>query len=409
MESLTAAQARSVALWRQGLLGETPKAGTATTQRRRVHDMVRHLGAVQLDTISTLARTHELVAYARYGAMERTNIEAGYWNGDSSFEYWSHAACILPMESWPLFAFRRRHYISRRQHWHLVKESGLKRVLKHLKAEGPVTTSDLGGAKSSSMWWDWSDSKIAVEWLLSIGTVVCTQRSGWRRVYDLAERAIPVELREQPGWRTTGGVLGPSDAECMTALVAQSLDVMGVGTLDDIADVHRLGKTPTKRVLADMGVEQVRVEGWDQPAYLSAAARTWLTRGARTTSPAASRTTLLSPFDSLIWHRPRTERLFGLAHRLEAYTPAHKRVHGYFAMPVLHRGELVARVDPARDKASSAVVLRARRVTLEDTRVSTIAGTAAALREAATWVKADSIEVDDVRPSSVRRALIKAI
>jgi len=409
MESLTAAQARSVALWRQGLLGETPKAGTATTQRRRVHDMVRHLGAVQLDTISTLARTHELVAYARYGAMERTNIEAGYWNGDSSFEYWSHAACILPMESWPLFAFRRRHYISRRQHWHLVKESGLKRVLTHLKAEGPVTTSDLGGAKSSSMWWDWSDSKIAVEWLLSIGTVVCTQRSGWRRVYDLAERAIPVELREQPGWRTTGGVLGPSDAECMTALVAQSLDVMGVGTLDDIADVHRLGKTPTKRVLADMGVEQVRVEGWDQPAYLSAAARTWLTRGARTTSPAASRTTLLSPFDSLIWHRPRTERLFGLAHRLEAYTPAHKRVHGYFAMPVLHRGELVARVDPARDKASSAVVLRARRVTLEDTRASTIAGTAAALREAATWVKADSIEVDDVRPSSVRRALIEAI
>ena len=409
MESLTAAQARSVALWRQGLLGETPKAGTATTQRRRVHDMVRHLGAVQLDTISTLARTHELVAYARYGAMERTNIEAGYWNGDSSFEYWSHAACILPMESWPLFAFRRRHYISRRQHWHLVKESGLKRVLTHLKAEGPVTTSDLGGAKSSSMWWDWSDSKIAVEWLLSIGMVVCTQRSGWRRVYDLAERAIPVELREQPGWRTTGGVLGPSDAECMTALVAQSLDVMGVGTLDDIADVHRLGKTPTKRVLADMGVEQVRVEGWDQPAYLSAAARTWLTRGARTTSPAASRTTLLSPFDSLIWHRPRTERLFGLAHRLEAYTPAHKRVHGYFAMPVLHRGELVARVDPARDKASSAVVLRARRVTLEDTRASTIAGTAAALREAATWVKADSIEVDDVRPSSVRRALIKAI
>jgi len=409
VESLTAAQARSVALWRQGLLGETPKVGTAATQSRRVHDMVRHLGAVQLDTISTLARTHELVAYARYGAIARSSIEAGYWNGDSSFEYWSHAACILPMESWPHFAFRRRHYISRRQHWHLVKDSGLKRVLKHLKAEGPVTTSDLGGAKSSSMWWDWSDSKIAVEWLLSIGTVVCTQRTGWRRVYDLAERAIPVELREQTGWRTTGGVLGPSDAECMTALVTQSLDVMGIGTLDDIADVHRLGKTPTKRVLADLGVEQVLVEGWDQPAYLSAAARTWLTRGARTTSPAASRTTLLSPFDSLIWHRPRTERLFDMEHRLEAYTPAHKRVHGYFAMPVLHRGELVARVDPARDKASGAVVLRAKRVTFEDSRASAIAGTAAALREAATWVKADSIEVDDVRPASARRALASAI
>ena len=371
--------------------------------------MVRHLGAVQLDTISTLARTHELVAYARYGAIARSQIEAGYWDGDSSFEYWSHAACILPMEAWPLFAFRRRHYISRRHHWHLVKDSSLKRVLKHLKAEGPVTTSDLGGAKTSSMWWDWSDSKIAVEWLLSIGSVVCTKRTGWRRVYDLTERAIPLELRDQPGWRTTGGVLGPSDADCMTALVAQSLDVMGVGTLDDIADVHRLGKTPTKRVLADIGAEQVQVEGWDQPAYLSAAARGWLSRGARATSPAASRTTLLSPFDSLIWHRPRTERLFGMEHRLEAYTPAAKRVHGYFAMPVLHRGELVARVDPARDATAEGVVLRARRVTFEDTRTSSIAGTAAALREAATWVSAESIAVDDVRPASARRSLLAAL
>ena len=409
MDSLTAAQARSVALWRQGLLGEAPKPGTSATQRRRVFDMVRHLGAVQLDTISTLARTHELVAYARFGAIARPNIEAGYWDGDSSFEYWSHAACILPMESWPLFSFRRRHYISRRQHWHEVQDSALKRVIKHLKAEGPVTTSDLGGAKSSSMWWDWSDSKIAVEWLLSIGSVVCTQRTGWRRVYDLAERAIPDDLRVQPGWRTTGGVLGPSDSECMTSLVSQSLDVMGVGTLDDIADVHRLGKTPTKKVLANLGVEEVHVDGWDQPAYLSETARTWLARGARTSSAAASRTTLLSPFESLIWHRPRTERLFGMEHRLEAYTPAAKRVHGYFAMPVLHRGELVARVDPARDTTKGSVVLRARRITLEDTRASTIAGTAAALREAATWVKADGVTVDDVHPSAARRALVKAL
>lgn len=409
MESLTAAQARSVALWRQGLLGEAPKPGAGPVQRRRVHDMVRHLGAVQLDTISTLARTHELVAYARFGPIARSNIEAGYWNGDSSFEYWSHAACILPMESWPLFSFRRRHYISRRQHWHEVQDSALKRVIKHLKAEGPVTTTDLGGAKSSSMWWDWSDSKIAVEWLLSVGTVVCTQRTGWRRVYDLAERAIPEELRVQSGWRTIGEVLGPSDTECITALVSQSLDVMGIGTLDDIADVHRLGKTPTKKVLADLGTEQVQVEGWYQPSYLSHAARTWLARGARTSSAAASRTTLLSPFDSLIWHRPRTERLFGMEHRLEAYTPAAKRVHGYFAMPVLHRGELVARVDPARDTTKGSVVLRARRITLEDTRASTIAGTAAALREAATWVNAQSVAIDEVQPASARRVLVKAI
>lgn len=409
MEALSATQARSVVLWRQGLLGEAPALGTAATQQRRVHDMVRHLGAVQLDTISTLARTHELVAYARLGAVARSSIEAGYWNGDSSFEYWSHAACILPVESWPLFSFRRRHFISRRRHWHEVQDASVTRVLKRMKAEGPITTRDLGGAKTSSMWWDWSDAKIAVEWLLNIGTVVCTQRTGWRRVYDLAERAIPHELRSHQGWRTTGGVLGPSDAECLRALVAQSLDVMGVGTLDDIADVHRLHKTPTRRLLADLGVEQVQVEGWAQPAYLSPAARTWLSRGARTPSPTGSRTTLLSPFDSLIWHRPRTQRLFGMEHRLEAYTPAPKRVHGYFAMPVLHRGALVARVDPARDATAEGVVLRARRVTMEDTGPQAIAGTAAALREAGAWVGAVGVEVDEVRPTSVRRTLVKAL
>ena len=209
-----------------------------------------------------------------------------------------------------------------------------------------------------------------------------------------------------------GTVAGIGDVTEQTHQVCRNLKAaveQAGGTLDDIADVHRLGKTPTKKVLANLGVEEVHVDGWDQPAYLSETARTWLARGARTSSAAASRTTLLSPFDSLIWHRPRTERLFGMEHRLEAYTPAAKRVHGYFAMPVLHRGELVARVDPARDTTKGSVVLRARRITLEDTRASTIAGTAAALREAATWVKADGVTVDDVHPSAARRALVKAL
>ena len=401
MLEVSAADARRIALWRQGLLGAVPKPGRPAAQEARVRAMLDELGAVQLDTISVLARSHELIAYARLGAVSRDAIEAAYWSGDTAFEYWSHAACILPMDTWPLFSFRRRHYVSRRSHWHEVDDAAVRRVVRRLRTDGPITTRELGGAKTSSEWWDWSESKIAVEWLLSIGTVVCTQRTGWRRVYDLAERAIPEELRRSPGWRTTGGVLGPSDADCLRALVARSVDVMGIGTLDDIADVHRLAKAQVRGILRELEVPQVRVEGWTEGAYLSTAASAWLNRGGK----AASRTTLLSPFDSLVWHRPRTERLFGMTHRLEAYTPSHKRVHGYFAMPVLHRGRLVGRVDPKREGRT----LVARRVTLEETGADAVDGTAAALVEAARWVGCDDVRIDVSVPRSQRLRLQRAV
>lgn len=400
--SITSDQARRIALWRQGLLGSVPRAGSSAKQECRVHDMLRSLGAVQLDTISVLARTHELVAYARFGALNRGAIEAAYWNGDSSFEYWSHAACLLPVESWPLFAFRRRHYARRGIRWHEVAPKSIDGVLARLRSDGPLTTKDIGGAKASGYWWDWSDSKIAIEYLLDTGVVVCTSRVGWRRVYDLAERVIPTSLRTQRGWCDDEGIVGPSDEECIRALVQAGADVMGVGTADDIADVHRISKVDVRRHAAELGLESVKVSGWKDPAFATPEALEWLSSGAK----ARSRTTLLSPFDSIIWHRPRTQRLFGMHHRLEAYTPASKRVHGYFAMPVLHRGELVARVDPKRE----GTVLVASRVTLEEGSVSNAAqGVAAALIEAAGWVGCGDIRIDAVVPSSAAREVRAAL
>lgn len=400
--SITADQARRIALWRQGLLGTPPRPGMPAGQERRVHDMVRSLGAVQLDTISVLARTHELVAYARFGAVERSAIEAAYWNGDSSFEYWSHAACILPVESWPLFAFRRRHYARRGIRWHEVTKSSLDSVLARLRSDGPLTTKDIGGAKASGYWWDWSDSKIAMEYLLDVGLVVCTTRVGWRRVYDLAERVIPRGMRERHGWCEDDGIVGPSDEECVRELVGASADVLGIGTVDDIADVHRLSKADVRRHATELGLVPVTVRGWNDPALATVAALEWLDHGSRI----RSRTTLLSPFDSIIWHRPRTQRLFGMHHRLEAYTPAAKRVHGYFAMPVLHRGALVARVDPKREGS----VLVAARITLEHGNVANAAtGVAAALVEAARWVGCSDIRIDEVIPASAAREVRAAL
>lgn len=401
MLEVSADQARRIALWRQGLLGSAPRLGGVAAQESRIRSMLDDLGAVQLDTISVLARSHELIAYARLGAVRREAIETAYWAGDTAFEYWSHAACILPMEAWPLFSFRRRHYLSRRSHWHEVDDAAVRRVIRRLRSDGPITTRELGGAKSSSEWWDWSESKIAVEWLLSIGMVVCTQRIGWRRVYDLAERAIPEDLRGAPGWRTTGGVLGPSDAQCLRELTARSIDVLGIGTVDDIADVHRLPKAQVRAALRELDASQVRVEGWREPAYLSSAGLAWLNDRSRR----GSRTTLLSPFDSLVWHRPRTQRLFGMTHRLEAYTPAHRRVHGYFAMPVLHRGRLVGRVDPKREGRT----LLAQRVTFEESGADAVEGIAVALVEAARWVGCDDVRLGETVPRTERARLQRAL
>ncbi len=406
MIELSGDEARRAALWAQGLLGARPTPKSPGKREESVIEMLGHLGAVQLDTISVLARSHELVAYARLGAVGRNAVEAAYWNGDTAFEYWSHAACILPMVEWPWFAFRRRHYARKGERWHGVPRTSLTAITDRLRAEGPLTTRDLGGAKKSADWWDWSDTKIAVEWLLDLGEVVVTQRTGWRRVYDLPERVVPSALRQRTGWGDADGIHGPDDSECLRRLTEFGGHSVGVGTAGDIADIHRLGVNDVKAHIADTDLIEVSVAGWGQRAWASPQALEWLGTASRT----RSRTTLLSPFDSLIWNRERMERVFNMPHRIEAYTPAAKRVHGYFAMPVLHGGRLVGRVDPARTRDA----LVAKRVTLETGRAGepvggALEGTARALREAAAWVGAQEVRVEDVRPRSAAAALRRSL
>ena len=199
--------------------------------------MLRRVGAVQLDTISVLARSHELVAYARLGPVSRRAIEQAYWHASrpAAFEYWAHAACVLPIEQWPYFAFRRRAFKARGERWHQVTPETCEKVLARLRAEGPLTATQLGGAKGGGPWWDWSDVKIAVEWLLDTGEVICVRRTGWRRVYDVPERVLPEEL------------LGaePSDAECLAHLAGVTARALGVVTRADLTEYHRLtSRTP---------------------------------------------------------------------------------------------------------------------------------------------------------------------
>ncbi|WP_411102216.1 winged helix-turn-helix domain-containing protein [Streptomyces sp. cmx-4-9] len=364
--SLSADEARRIALRAQGFVG-------APDRRSGVRGVLRHLGAVQLDTISVLARSHELVPYARLGAVGREAVESAYWSDRHAFEYWSHAACILPVEEWPHFAFRRRARRARGHRWHVLqdKERSTRAVLDRLRADGPLTSTELGGAKNGGEWFDWSETKIAVEWLLDTGEVVCGERRGWKRVYDLPERAVPDALLHDD----------LDDRECLRRLVALAGQSLGVGTRADIADYHRLAGAQVDAVIADSGLVPVEVEGWAKPAWADPAALAAAPRGRH-------RTTLLSPFDSLVWDRPRTERIFGFVHRLEAYVPKPRRIHGYFAMPLLSGGRLRGRVDPAREGAT----LVARQLSLESPGAA--GAMAEALWEAAQWVGCEEVRVE---------------
>ena len=421
--TLTPDEVRRMTLRAQGFLGAT----SWSRSRAGVAAMLRRVGAVQLDTISVLARSHELVAYARLGPVARPQIEQAYWHPSkpAAFEYWAHAASVLPIEQWPYFAFRRRALRARGVRWHQIHQETCDKVLARLRAEGPLTATQLGGAKAGGPWWDWSEVKIAVEWLLDTGDVICVRRTGWRRVYDLPERVLPEEL------------LGaePSDLECLAYLAGVTARALGVVTHADLVDYHRLNyltseKSQHTRLVADAalaaGLIPVTIAGpgiagsrgsrlgdrWPGArgpgqSAASAGSRGWADPAALAEASAGhrgrNRVTLLSPFDSLIWDRRRTRQMFGFEHSLEAYVPRHKRVHGYFTMPLLAGGRLAGRVDPAREGRT----LVARKVSLE--RAAAAEPMAQALREAASWVGCDDVRLEQIEPAAYAARLAAAM
>jgi uncharacterized protein len=386
-QELSADEARRFALAAQHLVGSPDR-------RAGVPGLLSSLRAVQLDTISVLARSHELTSYARLGPVGRPKVETAYWGGDA-FEYWAHAACVMPISQWPLFAFRRRHFQRRAKHWGQHSDAVAKAVLKRVRAEGPMTATDLGGAKKTTEWWGWSEVKSAAEFLLASGQLACTRRAGWRRIYDLPERAIPADALHDD----------LDDDQCQVALIRLAAGCLGVATGSDLADYFRLRKLDVARLLPASGLVPVRVRGWAAPAWAHASTlKQGLPRGRH-------RTTLLSPFDSLVWDRARTARIFGLDHRLEAYVPKPLRQHGYFSMPVLAGGQLIARIDPARVNGT----LIARQVTVipEHATPARLPATAAAihdaLAEAASWVGCGAIAIERVSPDGAVEPLRRAV
>ena len=325
-------------------------------------------------------------------AADRRTIEAAHWQRPAvAFEFMAHAFCVIPVEDWPWFALRRRHPAKYRISLAAARRRPTYRAILDRLAEGPASTTELGGAKQGGEWFEWSESKQAVEHLLRSAHVVCIERRGWKRIYDLTERAIPAELL----------AVDPSDHECRVELVRRAGRHLGVATRADLADYYRIGLREVESAVDESGLVPVSVAGWGaEPAWADPDALAALSSGAM---KGRHRTTLLSLFDPVVWDRERTERMFGFTHRLEAYVPAAQRVYGYFAMPVLSGGRLVGRVDPGRVGktfvAKHVVVPMAKDVP----------GVAAAIVEAASWVGSSSIAVERVSPPSSAAALKKAL
>jgi hypothetical protein len=264
------------------------------------------------------------------------------------FEYWGHEASLLPVELHP--ALRWRMARAADHAWRHVRAMARKKklladVLAMVRDRGPIGAADLElGKRGKGGWWEWSDAKSAIEWLFYTGEVAASARRGFERLYDLAERVLPADILSQPT---------PSEADAHRLLVARAARAMGIGTIADIRDYYRLGAAPARaavRALVDAGeLREVTVDG----------ERAYLHRDAVLPASAPARGALVSPFDSLVWFRQRTERWFGMRFRIEIYVPKHLRVHGYYVLPFLLGDELVGRVDLKADRAASTLLVQA--------------------------------------------------
>jgi uncharacterized protein YcaQ len=373
-----------------------PMAAAATLRAT-----LRRLGAIQIDSINVVARSHELTLAARAGAHDPATFERLIYQRRAGFEYWGHAASFLPIESFRLFLPRMARLAAQTRGWFAGTRSkhrhlyGL--ILERIRAEGPLTASDFRepGARRRGTWWDWAPAKHVLEDLFDQGVVLVHDRVRFERRYDLAERVLPAGL----------DLAEPTAHEAAVELTVLAARALGVATAADLADYFRLPLNEAKPALAETLaaglLQEVEVQGWPKPAYLLP--------GTSLPRRAAHPPVLLSPFDSLIWSRQRTERLFGFNYRLEIYVPAARRQHGYYTMPLLAGGRPIARVDPKHDRQAGALLLR-NLVLEEGVDLDEAAGaSAAAAWRLVAYLRAERVEVGDGVPPDLAAALRPAL
>jgi len=383
LDGLSVVDARRLALPAQGFGIARTRTTSSTSDALAV---IKKLGVVQIDSVNVLVRSQELPLFARLGDHDRAAIPKATARG-SLFEYWGHEAAHLPVDLQPLFRWKMdAARTGKAKHWGLTSfyednKSYVNRVLKHVQQNGPVTARSLSTrTEKKGTWWDWDEAKTALEYLFLTGQLMSRGRgTDFARIYDTPERVLPSRVLNAPT---------PSEHDARKRLLVRSAVALGVATAGDLADYYRQRPAIAKPLIAELTEEgvirEVVVDGWKEKAYVHRDA----------TIPKQIRATaLLSPFDSLVWCRPRNERLFDFHYRIEIYTPKPKRRFGYYVLPVLCGESLVGRLDMKADRASSTLLVEAAYLERGVSARSVTAPVARELQSMAAWLGLEQVKV----------------
>ncbi|GGO67544.1 hypothetical protein GCM10010910_29560 [Microbacterium nanhaiense] len=339
--SISAAEARRAALAAQGLGG--PRTGSAGA--RSLHAAIARMGVLQIDSVNVFARSHYMPLFSRLGSYERADLDRIVFRRrrPTHVEYLAHEAAFMPVADWPLWAFRREAVRARSGRWGgwaAANADTIERVTAELADRGPLKPSEILSVERQARggpWWDWDHVKRALEYLWGTGEVAIAGRDGFERVYGLAAQVLPSEVLFD---------VGRDDA--IRELVRRAARAHGVVTIADLDDYYRIRDQRAVRAavadLEDAGeLAPVAVEGWNRPA--------WIHRDARVPR-SISQTTLLTPFDPVVWFRERAERVFDFSYRIEIYVPGPKRQYGYYSLPLLVDDRIAGRIDLKADRAA---------------------------------------------------------
>ncbi len=399
--TLSLAQARALHLAAQGMLA-APRRKAAKAD---VMEAISRMGVLQIDTISVVARSPYLVLWSRLGDYDPAWLDQHLAEG-RLFEYWAHEACFVPIDDYGLLRHRMldpaamgwKYSVT----WMQERRAEVDGVLEHIRTKGPVRSSDFEREDGQSGgWWQWKPQKRSLEVLFTAGVLMIARRHNFQRVYDLAERV-------HPKWDDSQ--LPAMDAT-RRALALKAVKALGLAKAGWVADYYR-----TRRPHVDMEalVEEGAllrgyVDGWDEPVYIHPEHRELALQAAGgRIKPSA--TSVLSPFDPIVWDRRRASELFGFDYRLECYTPAPKRQYGYFCLPILRRGALVGRVDAKAHRRDGMFELKSLvlepGVKLSARLASDIAN---AVWRCARWHGCDQIEVAHTEPAAFCDQLVDAL
>ena len=384
MKTLSLDAVRGLMIAAQGL-DNRPKPRPT---KKAVRSIIRQMHILQIDTINVIARSPYLVLWSRLGDYDPRWLDDLLAEG-ALFEYWSHAACFLPIEDYPLYRPLYDSWLGGRAHKWLDENSALaETVLNHVRAHGETRSSDFertDGQKTN--WFNWKEEKVALEYLFYAGELMVRKRHNFQRIYDLRERVL-ANVEALPDIPL---------AEAHDQFVLNTIQALGVTKAEWIADYFRLSKTDARAALKRLEKQDrlmtVEVEGWNAPGYIHPGDRKQVEAAAKGKIP-RSKTTFLSPFDPLVWDRARALDLFHFDYKIEVYTPAPKRKYGYFTLPILYHNALIGRIDPKAHRKEGIFEVRALHlepgVVVDDALVAEVK---AALRACAAWHKTPQVVV----------------